>query len=299
MSFTEVIKKWSGTTATAGNDARTAREIYQVLSDDAANDTAPGAIAAVGIPRGAAYPSDPFMTAQTITASQQTPTFYEVTVDYSTGPSSPLPSEPENPLDEPPDISFESEVTQEEVPSGFNDSNVLVPVVNAVGDPFDPPPQQETSTLIYRVTRNQADFDVALILPYTNAINNDSFLGAAPGQAKMRRINAVYFLNPTQPYWRVSYEIAFREGLATVGGDATTGPAKAWWLRILNTGLECLKSAIKVKAVDSNGRPVSAPVRLNADGTQVSPTDTTTRSYVAFRPQFSKLQDFAPLNLEY
>jgi hypothetical protein len=305
MAVVDVKEKWSGETAGSSNEARTARRIYQVTVDDPNNDTPVVARLATGIPRkGQSYNKgsliDAYMTVQTVTANRITPTYYEVNVDYSTARASTLPDDSQSPLDQPPQRSFQMRTSTEPLYSGWNDADALVPITSTAGEQFDGLPPQEVYDIVYVVTRNQSAFDVTQAYQYQGAINTDNFLGAAPGQAKIIDIRADEVITPSLTYWRATYQVALREGIPTTGGDSTTGPAKAWWIRLLNVGLRCFNAASPTKTtecLDSNKRPVSSPVRLKADGTQASLTDPTDKSYVAFRPQFSRKLPFAALNL--
>lgn len=55
---------------------------------------------------------------------------------------------------------------------------------NSTGDPLDDPPPLNRNILRLTVRRNEASYDPLLIYDYTDAVNNDTFLGFSKGYAK-------------------------------------------------------------------------------------------------------------------
>src|SRR5262249_15878222 len=64
-------------------------------------------------------------------------------------------------------------------------------IVNSAGEPFDPPVEIDDSRLVLTLVRNEPAFAPLTSLLYKDAINSDTFLGAAPGLAKIAMLSSV------------------------------------------------------------------------------------------------------------
>jgi len=111
-----------------------------------------------------------------------------------------------------------------------------IAVVNSAGEPFDPPITREISRPILRIVRNEWDpgvsggigYDNAIAMAYVDTINSDDFIGALPKQVKMAGITADRHFESGMLYWRVTYELHFRQ--------------ETWDVQVLDQGMRHWKT---------------------------------------------------------
>ena len=127
-------------------------------------------------------------------------------------------------------------------------------IVNAANQPFDGgiPVTLEMPTLV--IERNEYGFNGALATQYANALNSDTFSGAAPETLRLK-ITAQEKNQGQYNYWTVRYEMAYYW--------------LGWQPLPVNAGLKQLKSGVLVDCLDANKNPVSSPVPLDTAGLQV------------------------------
>lgn len=130
--------------------------------------------------------------------------------------------------------------------------------------------------LAVSITKNFSNFNPQLISSYTNTVNSDSFLGFAPGLARVMDITARTAVKDDIPYIEVSATIQFRKALRTTA-------SKAWYLRTLNRGFYHVVGGRIVRARDDENEPVSAPILLDSAGVK-----TTTAHFLEFEVMESK-----------
>lgn len=168
-----------------------------------------------------------------------------ITADY--GPFDPT-NQPENPLDEPPEVDGEG-AQFEEIADQDRDGN---PIVNSAGDPFDPPLTKDDSRPVVRVVRNEPTFSLALAYQYRDKVNGQAWLGAEPRTVKAAPVKFRRLFHPTCGfYFQVAYEFAFNP--------------KGWTRRPLDAGLR-QKVDGAFEPIKDKGEPVSAPVPLDGAG---------------------------------
>lgn len=305
MAVVSVTKKWSGRPVSLSKDQRSYTEGYTVLVDSPEN--APIlVVSASGLPPdGAALPGDNWARLRRRTAREIGPLAYEVSCIYETAPKSGA-TPGADPLSEPAKISFTTQRTREQVEVDL-DGRV---VANTAAILFDPPIEIDVDDPVMIVSKNYPSVDIGVLMAYRNAVNSDEFFGAAPGQAKLDSIEAVRVLETDLLYWTVTFRIVFREGLpaknqATSGGplpgyDATVGgPARAWWVRVANTGYDEYVGQDSSgrpkyrKIVGQLGEPVNGPSQLDHEGAKLHPISPT--RVLEFR--FRQSKPFAALNI--
>lgn len=181
---------------------------------------------------------------------------WEVTVEYTTfNPAYNHLS----PLDDLPEVSWGFAQFDEVVDTDVNGK----PVVNTVGDRFDPAAMRDQSRPVLRVSRNEATYNQHLAAQFKDTINSDTFAGFDRAQVKVSNISASRQFNPLiGPYWRVDYEFALK-------------PDEYGWVgRYLNQGFNELGSDGKPKLVLINSAPAQVPAMLDEDGHVIPPPIT-------------------------
>jgi hypothetical protein len=237
---------------------------------------------ASGIPRRGEYyltatESDFAARVKRVTPTQDddNPKLWKVQVEYSTD----VPDEDENPLNRPAEITW-----------GFNHYRRQAtediygkPLLNSVGEHFDPLPMMDDSRPTLTVVRNEASFNPSLAIAYQDAINSTPFLGFAPGQAKVIGISAssqVAQVNDQDfVYWRVQYDFEFcREGHLSRVLD------QGRYRRHL-PGIDLPLKANQIPRVaisDAQGNPVTDPVPLNGAGLPVDAPNPSKAKYLSY-----------------
>lgn len=245
--------------------ARTIRDSYQVVHTA---DTDPGEIeTAAGIPRiGDNYPGLIYVYCDSIELSPVSPIFTIVSVSYK-GEIGPAGDE-DSPLNAPPEISWSDTETDEPTDEDINGK----PIVNVNGEPIDGVTMKIADNIV-TIKRNFLTFNPYVTGLYRHSVSSDSFLGYPPGTARLIRYSAKNtFYNDNQSYWEVTGSIQFRLGIRTTDD-------KAWYKRIRNEGFyekvtdPFSSQQIIVQATDGNGKPVTKPVLLKADGTRETNPD--------------------------
>ena len=167
----------------------------------------------------------------------------------------------DNPTLELPEISTHFETSQTVVYGKYNTgTGNLEPYQSTCGEIFDPPPMKDSSRLVLTVSRNEDILSPhpSLAITYQDAVNSDTFFGAAAGSAKVKSITCNRATKQTTSgatvvYLKVVYIIEFKD---------------TWDLQILNAGTWAwdsvgLKNHIQFKTKD--GHPTTGLVAT--DGT--------------------------------
>jgi len=169
-----------------------------------------------------------------------------------------------NPCDQPWDVEWFTEYLSDRV-----DEDIYgYPIVNANKEPPDPPLQEDVKVLGLRIRRAQADWNHALMSQYANAVNNDWFLGYAPGivlckEIGARRMRQGYFF-----FWDASFVFLFNP--------------LGWKRKVRHEGMRMkvynwtTSKFDIVEATDDNGDKVSQPVLLDAEGIKLEKGQTAT-----------------------
>jgi hypothetical protein len=176
---------------------------------------------------------------------------WETTVDYG-----PAPDAGQNPLNEPPEVSWSFAQFEREIDRDINGRAIA----NSAGDPFLNQLVRDDSRPILSVTRNEAFFNAQLAYWYRDVVNSDPFFGANPGQVKVSNISASrQFSDQIGFYWKVSYEFAFN--------------AEGWRKKVLSMGLREKKNG-KLQNILVNGTPITEPMLLGQNGEQLAQNGT-------------------------
>jgi hypothetical protein len=282
MAVTSIKQGYSGVENGGDNRTRWYTRVFTVTTDSATQNLStldcPLSSGDVTIPLvGTPYASDPYALSEVPNFKQEGPMFWRVSVRWATpdpsGGGSGSHTTYADPLDQPAQIawtSFEDEIPYHQDLDGY-------PLVNKAGQPYSDPLIRKVKNPLLTIERNEAAFDPADKLLYEDTVCAESYLGADAGRARMLALDG-RSIAATTPYWRKTYQIAFRMKTPT-GLPA----AWAWFKVILNWGYGYRKVA---------GDPASyidtTPERtlLALDGTRI--TDPNAATYLGLREYFSQ-----------
>ena len=221
-----------------GSHTLQAREytvVYKVVTDDR-NDGPSTVMDAFGIPEiGDIYaPGNDFDNAATVISKSprqgDSPLYWEVDVTYTTDIDEADLHNIDNPLLEPPEITYGFQPRSILVPGQYNDplgppgdhgweAGIFAPN----GELFEPQPEVEIDEPVITISRNVFTFDQQAFRSLANCVNADFFDGAEPRQLKLKAPQAVRkFHKGIGFYWVVSYSLIFRW--------------ETWDIQILNQG---------------------------------------------------------------
>lgn len=165
------------------------------------------ALDAPGVPhQNDSHPWDVLLLAQQPTVTREGFNLYLVSVDYVRLGGSGSNPDPNDPLNAPLVYRWEMGNTTESVDRDAAGN----PILNSVGEPFDPPPTKNIGTLFLTVTRNEPSYDPGIALTYQNKRNSDQFFGAEAGQALCLSIAPAEAFAADAEYIPVQYHFEFR-----------------------------------------------------------------------------------------
>lgn len=262
MPVSSVTRMWSRFSTNLSRQekklSRTIRDAYQVVHD--VDDSRFDVEEANGIPRiGQNYPGSLYVFCDSLETSRVSPIMSIVSVNYKgeIGPN----GEEDSPLNAPPEISWSDTESDEPTDEDINGK----PIVNVNGEPIDGVTMKIADNVV-TIKRNFLTFNPYVTGLYRHSVSSDAFLGYPPGTARLIRYSAKNaFYQDDLSYWEVTGSIQFRLGIRTTD-------AKAWYKRVRNEGFyekrtdSYTGNDIIVQAKDDNGKPVTRPVLLKADG---------------------------------
>ena len=270
MAVVNTKQKWTGQGSGRSKDGRNGKRTFTVLLDGEDPPEVGPVIAreAAGLPRiGDPFPGDGWLRCVSVGPGKAiTPTMFEFEVTYDRRH---LGSDPEveSPLDQPVKRSWSTQNRSEPFDRDVRTGN---PIVNAVGDPFDPPLQRPVAVDVLVMTRNVDDYDAERMRGFKNHTNESEFWGKDADQVYCADISAEELFEGQWHYWRERFEFHM------IAEDDDSKAPLEWSARLLNQGLRHWtgknvtvddKEIKEIVAVtDVNGNPVSEPVRLASDG---------------------------------
>ncbi len=256
------------------------KRVFTVMLDgtDVAEDEPVIAREAAGLPRiGAPFPGDAEMRVRTIGLPRNIGLHqfeFDVTYERTNFGDDP---DANSPLDQPVTISWSTQSRTEPFDRDVRSGD---PIVNTVGDPFDPPLPRPVAVDVLTMVRNEEEYDAIAMRQFKNHTNSSSFWGAGEDQAYCADITAEKIQEGQVTFWRVRYEFWF------IAEDADSEAPLEWNARVLNQGLRYWTGIfLNVKGIqtkeiqpvtDPHGNPASQPVRLAADGSQLAPNGEPT-----------------------
>ncbi len=272
MAVINVKRKWSDEQAPTNLQGSTARRVFTVLLDDGDDAELRAIIArqATGVPRKRSiyHGSYPYLRCTSVYPKAVTPFMYEVTCEYATGPKA------DEAVDQPAKVSWGSLTIRQ--PTDY-DVNGL-PLVNAVGEPFDPPIEEDFVFPVLRITRAEAYYDGMKISQYANSVNAESFRGARPGTCWLKPPVADEVIEDESSHWMVSYEIVHNpyprpEGGGDLGWSRRlANRGRGVWTWLEDKGIWAYDPLVSKKT----GELISEPRDLNLAGTAMLDKDADT-----------------------
>ncbi|HUT58858.1 MAG TPA: hypothetical protein VNA25_13510 [Phycisphaerae bacterium] len=263
MAVINIKKGFTGVEAGGDDRSGTTTECFTVLTDpgDSQLFSWPISDGVLTIPApGTSHLTKDWYLSQIPHVAKKGPGYFEVRVPYKTPDpfDEKRPGEYEDPLSMPAEISWGDERHVVAYDKDLQDPPK--PVVNAMGQPFDPRLTREICDPVLTIDRNQAAFDPDDKLAYQDTTNLDEFWGAPLGVARLTRMQA-RSVDAVTPYYRAHFEIVFR-----VNVPPGTPEGKAWWRCILNQGT-IYKDDAGVTQKTADGQLCL----LAADGKQTTP----------------------------
>lgn len=285
MSIT-VSESIDGQSATESAGVVTCRRSFRVQLDAPSEYGALQALYATGIPaRGDAYPAAPTGKAtpkcsgKSATPADNTRTIFRVDVDY-TNEARVIEQMQRDDPDVAPwsrDPRHEYEFSEYNVPLQIDFTTPTAkPLVNAAGEPFDPPLEVQAVYPKVSISRASQTYDQNVAAALIGSVNaSDVTINGkvvTAGTARLLRWSGseAVWLNPATSaavdYYEEAIEIEIRSG----GFDVS----------LRNEGFHVLADGVQSRIIFSDGQPPAVPQFLSADGTTI----TATPNYITFRP---------------
>jgi len=262
MSVVNVKENWSGDDGQVEENASRRTKVYTVLTDSAADDVAV-VLAADGLPVwNAPWPGDGQFGVRGRVGRRVSTKLWEVTISYvrqtwgGLGSSGGDPAA--DPLDQPPQISWRSNASNEAIDEDVEGNAII----NSAGEPFESPVTEEFHDSVLVIRENIAAYDESVHRLYRGALNANEYRGAPPGVAKIASIQGERVFSGELTYWQRTTEVHFRE----------TG----WDHRLLDQGFredagtDSDNKPVYRQIVDQKGQPLSSPVLLDGSGNKLA-----------------------------
>lgn len=189
------------------------------------SDSIDDAMEATGVPAiGDAHPDKATALCQSVvcdpvnTSDENHKNHYIITAEYGTLNVGGPPSEDtiDDPLAKPIEIEWSEEIISQPMEYGYGiypnePRNARYPMVNSVGDKFDPVPQRDISQRVLTVTKNQSTFTPLTVDPYKNHVNSTTFSGFPPETVLFVGATArSVYTSASTLYWTVTYTFKYR-----------------------------------------------------------------------------------------
>tara|TARA_R110002110_G_scaffold229651_1_gene445200 strand:- start:5042 stop:5941 length:900 start_codon:yes stop_codon:yes gene_type:complete len=234
---------------------------------------------------GSAYPRDPFAYCTSLKVDcvggwKQ----WTVSASYKVIANANENEPPEaNPSDDPPTVTFSSEIYQEPVFRDINDEGIM----NSAGAHFaDPSPMRDAAHLIIKVKKNISVVP-GWCLSYQNSVNNGQFtMGGLAVAEQLARLSRIEVSDAKIRGDYRYYELAFELHIHRDG----------WRQTILDAGLMQKDPGVtlagiafvpdptkRVPCVDADGQAVTSPVALDGSGSQLANPSPGTAQYKEFQ----------------
>jgi len=255
----EMWSKQTGSAASPDGKQRTVTMQRAFTVELARLDPLEVAYLSAGLPLiGDPYPGTLFVICRQLDAERLAPTLAMVTVSYSgevgeDGPgSSPVANEVI--------ITWRGQITDELIDQDINGK----PLVTKNNEPIEGITERIPDQ-VATIERNFAGVNLPAISAYLKSRNSDTFLGYAPGTARLFDYSASNVITDgVAGFWKVTATVVFRE-------PYNTTPDKTWYKRVRHEGYLVRTAAgteprIAFDLVTKT--PATRPVLLKADGTR-------------------------------
>lgn len=239
-----------------------------------------------------------FLFCNGVNITRKNPLHFEVVANYESAPYQDS-QDPQNPLNQPTDISFGTITSDEEVSfayevTPFPPSSTPTIIQNTAGDRVSGI-TRPISDMSITLTKNFATFDPASFYTYIDSVNEDTYLGFPPGVLKIMSISADQEFYDQLPYYKVTVQIAARKPYHDVP------PAKAWWTKIVSEGLRaCPQAGQPSEDLFTESTPtqpkikINEPKKLKQDGTVYPDAQQATEAYYQYIKLFES-RNFASM----
>lgn len=267
MAAGPALEMWSKQTGNAASPDGKQRTIamqraFTVTLDPA--DPLEIAYLSSGLPLvGNPYPGTLFVICRSLDVSRMAPSLAMVTASYSGeigeggASSSPIANETI--------VTYRGQITDELIDQDINGK----PIVTANGEPIEGI-SERIPDHVATIEKNFASINLPAISAYLRSRNSDTFLGFAPGTARLWEYSASNVISDgVAGFWKVQATIVFRE-------PYNTTPDKAWWKRVRHEGVlvrSTPTSQPQIAFDPVTKTPVTRPVLLKADGTRETDPD--------------------------
>lgn len=220
---------------------------------------------ASGLPLvGESHPEDPSYIVQRRTAQRAVDPglSWVVTCEYGRSKN---PSEDDNPFNEPVRVSYRSNSQDVPLIVDLEDN----PVLCSNACPYLDPVIVTRAHPVWVFVRNEPNDPSSIATSYVDHVNNGTYLGKPTGTIKCTDIDGEKQFQSNQPYWEVTYTFSYR--------------VDGWQPAPLNHGFMELSGGAHIKIKDSEGRDISEPRLLDANGAKLSAAASfTSASYGSF-----------------
>jgi len=278
LDIRETFKEGGGWQSPDGKKGSTqwVRKFTVTVTNQYGTVYAPTVLSDWRIPKnGSSHPTSPWFRCRSAKANRVSPIMFEVECSYK----SESPDPEENPLDAPPEISYGTLSSTEEIDEDI-DGN---PLNTAAGEPITGI-KIPIGDLSATVTKNIEAFDPSSIYTYTNTVNSAVFLGFSAGVVRVHNISAKIVYAEDLTYWTVTVQFHFRYPVHTTA-------ERAWWKRVRHEGTIYFEDVtictsppcdptILVTAKDGNGDRTGTKCMLTPEG--YKETDSTIAHWVEF-----------------
>lgn len=143
------------------------------------------------------------------------------------------------------------------------------PILNTAGDPWDPPIMEDDPRPIMTVVRNEATWNLPLLVQYRNAINSDPFAGFDPLFVRVLAMSSKSVCHQDVGwYYQSTYEFEFKSPQGQFVGK------NGYRRTVYNQGMRAISQTSGQLITPSiNGIPITHPIPLTRQGYRAKPTD--------------------------
>lgn len=187
--------------------------------------------------------------------AEENATLWTVTIEYGTDCEDPRYAV-DDPMDEPTRWSRKTLVEDEFV---IEEDITGAPIINTVGDAFDPPFTRPKATVTWTAIKNYPEFDEEEIESYIDTKNSEVFLDKPAGTIRCNAIDVEEAYKNGVLYYVYTFSFQYKE--------------EGWNLLPLNEGYYALDEpdGTKYRVLDDQRQPLQTTTKLYEDGTAIDP----------------------------
>jgi hypothetical protein len=287
------------TTASDNNTETKVSRLFQVTFDSVAYSNPIAALVADGIPaRGDLYPATiagmarpRAISLNSTLADANSRLIYNVEVEYSNAPEKDSENNTEDNSETPPwerAAKHSYDFNEYEAALEVDFSDTPKPVVNGVGDKFDPPVTRQKVMPRVVITRARQNFDQSIAVTLYNSTNNAEV--TINGKAVAIDMARLVKWSAEPASWADEDGVEHDYYEETIEIELATDTTNGFKLQVANTGYRYLVGGVPTLIPE-----ITTPAFLSADGTAYQSGGTITPNYLLFKVYESK--SWAPLDL--